>query len=134
MIPQRVGFVPGMVTGGAQDQQAPALFQVEPAASNAEKQVAGMEAQKFVLQPLPVSQVSNLASTGIPAGSQVAAAHFDPAMILGQLQQMKTLLPESKESSSLREFIIRRGMAVRAEGCLLLTPKGVSYLADFGLL
>ena len=48
---------------------------------------------------------------------------------------MRTVLKENTAvASTVREFVITRGMAVRVEGCILLTPKGVSYLADFGLL
>ena len=139
MIPRRVGLTPGnmdpataVLPQALQPEAAPPQVELG-AAFNIEGQepVEQPTGPHFVLRPPAPSPVVFTP----PAPALTAApGRINPADILAQLQQMKTVQPESKAGSPVREFVITRGMAVRVEGCILLTPKGVSYLADFGLL
>jgi len=140
MIPRRVGLTPGnmdpataVLPQALQPEAAPPQVELG-AAFNIEGQepVEQPTGPHFVLRPPAPSPVVFTP----PAPALTAApGRINPADILAQLQQMRTVLKENTAvASTVREFVITRGMAVRVEGCILLTPKGVSYLADFGLL
>ena len=92
--------------------------------------------ERFVMTPIAPTAVGQPqpAAINIPIQPQSISqpAAIEPAYILRQLHQMKTLTAEKNVTS--KDFLIKRGLAVSVEGYLLLTPKGVTYLADFGLL
>ena len=80
------------------------------------------------------------------AGMQIAPApkqanvgtvqpKFEPAVILAQLQQLRTLTHISKLAHpQAASFLQGRDLATGAENHLVITARGVVYLADFGLL
>lgn len=58
-----------------------------------------------------------------------------PSILLAQLQQFISATPNAKATNAAaRELLVRRGLAVEAAGFTVVTPKGITYLVDFGLL
>jgi hypothetical protein len=74
-----------------------------------------------------------------PATKNVGTANvvpkFEPALILAELQQLRTLTHVSKLAHpNVAAFLRGRELATGAENHLVITARGIVYLADFGLL
>ena len=140
MIPRRVGLTPGnMEPKSAVLPTAPVELPAPPVDLGAEFKIEGQEpaavqqpAERFVLKPLPATPAIPFA-----AATRVAAQTGNPTpeIILSQLKVLTTIQPDHiGGQSSTRDFFVKRELAVSVCGYLLLTPKGLTYLADFGLL
>lgn len=136
MIPRRMGLTPGnmdpetavLPTLPSTPEANPQAFQLEQPSVTlpATPDPAGDSGQRFVLSP---------ASSAAPANVPKITPPRDPAVILDQLQQLRTLTHVSNlRHPELREFFRAREMATGAENHMVIAPRGIVYLADFGLL
>jgi hypothetical protein len=66
-----------------------------------------------------------------------SVAKHDPDKILNLLKTFfhpQSDLPSGFDNHSAVELMLRRGLIVAAHGYTIITPKGLGYLVDFGLL
>jgi len=58
-----------------------------------------------------------------------------PAALLATLQSLITAIPDSRiQNPVARDALVKRGLAAQSSGFNVVTPKGITYLVDFGLL
>ena len=143
MIPHRIGTLgssplPMEPLPPAESLAPPAAadFSVE-AAPGVDLSAPASAEQRFVLQPVqpgkptPV-QLDQMPIAGAPGSAP--GGRFQANDILAQLQQLRTVTPAMKFGQAMVAFLTKRELAVAVEGYVVITGKGLTYLADFGLL
>ncbi len=156
MIPQRLPSSPMVGTGGMHRPLAAALVEApapappKPPALIAVEENGVVKFKEAPPAPMDLGDVAPVASAGngtgrtdapIGGGGASTAPVLakpeapSPAVMLTQLQQFITVTPQVRvQNKAATDLLLSKGLVIESAGFLVISKKGIVYLADFGML